>query len=409
MKNSLLILSIFTFILTSSCSFGEKDDDTTNEIKRVAGEITGGNSPTIELVNTAVFSGPFVKPVDVHYGFDNLVYIADEQTNTVYQLDANGKILGTFTRIKAPTKIAMDRKLNIFVIGTHDTTIASVNYSFTALYYLEMNQRIISNETVIKKRFIHPFYIQGFQGRFDQSAQVKFVGITVFHDNSFSVARKGPENNSATRLGGYDNTVVQFDANLNYTGHLSNYINPEGTGLSAMDDPVSMTGYAVPPQSNAVSRSKDFLVGMKGNNFYRVQGFEFKETIDEAFYESKKTFLAQDTSKTNRFLFSFASRNGQLQSRFVNPADIVIAGDRNSFILVIDSALDSLYQFNLVGEEGISVFGKKNERVSFGGNGTGPKQFNNPQGVAYGGQKIFVADTGNRRIMVYKVSTDITR
>ena len=46
--------------------------------------------------------------------------------------------------------------------------------------------------------------------------------------------------------------------------------------------------------------------------------------------------------------------------------------------------------------------------VSFGGTGSGPTQFRNPHGVAYyeADKILLVADTGNNRILRFKLSTD---
>ena len=49
---------------------------------------------------------------------------------------------------------------------------------------------------------------------------------------------------------------------------------------------------------------------------------------------------------------------------------------------------------------------KKNVLVSFGGTGTSLSQFNNPSGVAYYQQVLYVADTDNKRILRFKLTTD---
>ena len=47
------------------------------------------------------------------------------------------------------------------------------------------------------------------------------------------------------------------------------------------------------------------------------------------------------------------------------------------------------------------------ERQSFAEFGPGEKQFNRPMGVAYFNKTVYVADTGNNRILRFKLSTDI--
>ncbi|MFY8132806.1 MAG: hypothetical protein ACOVOL_06180, partial [Bacteroidia bacterium] len=40
---------------------------------------------------------------------------------------------------------------------------------------------------------------------------------------------------------------------------------------------------------------------------------------------------------------------------------------------------------------------------------SGPAQFRNPEGVAYFKRVLYVADTGNGRIVRFKLSTDLER
>ena len=74
------------------------------------------------------------------------------------------------------------------------------------------------------------------------------------------------------------------------------------------------------------------------------------------------------------------------------------AVDDNNNVYVIDSARDSLYKFNNLGAL---------RSESFGGTGSGENQFSNPFGVAVFNRVVYIADTGNGRIVRYKLSTDL--
>ncbi|NUQ80212.1 MAG: hypothetical protein HUU10_01250 [Bacteroidetes bacterium] len=396
-------------LFLTSCSLGEKEGDDIEDIRKARDESrNSGSVPAIEWVNVAVWPGPFNKPVDVMVGFDRLIYVADELAGTVYQFDENGKQLGSWSGLKSPTKLGMDRRLNLFVAGRFDTTINNRVYNLPAVFYLDMtsSRQVLTTTTRIQKRIIHPYYFNPSGSGLSDAEKVSFAGIAVFGDNSFYLARRGPVNSLATALGGYDNTIVQFDKNQNYIGHLSSQLEPSnGAGLKSIVNPISLTSYAAPPQSNGISQSKDFIFGIEGQSFYRVQGLTL---TSEDLYDYDRKFLSQDTSKTKRFMYGFVRRSGNLESRFASPADIAVAADKNQFILVVDNKLDSVFQFTASGEEGVPVFGRKHVITSFGGTGSGVKQFRNPSGIAYGTLKLYVADTGNRRIMVYKLSSDIT-
>ncbi len=426
LKNNLLLISFIGIVVLSmsGCSlFGEKEDDTTERIKNEALDANKEQpKQLVEFLNVAIWQKGFVSPSDVLYGYDKLIYVSDRGSNTVYQFDENGKQLGSFNEIINPTKIAMDRKGGLFVIGNDTLTVSGKTKTFTAIYYLKLHEtkQILSNSTPIGSKLVHPFfYNPAFTGNHKDETvnSVNFVGIATYSDNSFIVARQGPDNSNSRKSIGYDNTILVFDKNREYFGNLTNYLQPIGSGLKTINNPTALATYANPPQSNSISSSRDFIVGMSGiENFYKVQGVTATDVQGEQIYDADNKFLTLDTDKASRFLFSFAKRNGAIQSRFLNPSDITITkADNKQYIFVADSQLDSVYQFTFSGYEGVTSPNgpsEKNVIVSFGGRPTSGNysayQLNHPEGIAFGNNRLYVADTGNKRVLVYKLSTDIT-
>ena len=424
LTNRLILLSAFVISVLSfsGCSlFGEKEDDTTERIKNEASEANKEQpKQLVEFLNVAIWQKGFNSPSDVLYGYDKLIYVSDRSSNTVYQFDENGRQLGSFKKIINPTKMAMDRKGGLFVIG--NDTLSSPGKVFTAIYYLNLHStnQILSNSTPIDSKLVHPFfYNPAFTGNHkDETVDfVKFVGIATYSDNSFIVARQGPDNSNSRKSIGYDNTILVFDRNREYFGNLTNYLQPVGSGLKTINNPTALATYANPPQSNSITSSRDFLIGMNGaENFYKVQGVVAVDVQGEQIYDADNKFLTLDTDKASRFLFSFAKRNGIIQSRFLNPSDITVTNaDNKQYIFVSDSQLDSVYQFTFSGYEGVASPNGPTERnviVSFGGRPTSGNysayQLNHPEGIAFGNNRLYVADTGNKRVLVYKLSTDIT-
>lgn len=62
-------------------------------------------------------------------------------------------------------------------------------------------------------------------------------------------------------------------------------------------------------------------------------------------------------------------------------------------IFVVDAKKDSVYKFNALGDQ-LQAFG-------------GPGVFNSPYDVAYYNRILYVADTGNNRILKFILSTDM--
>ena len=134
----------------------------------------------------------------------------------------------------------------------------------------------------------------------------------------------------------------------------------------------------------------------------KVQYIRFESSDFGSSYTLNTSLAGQDTSKANGFIYT--------PNRFTNPRGVTIAGDGSNFIFVTDAARDSVYLFTLNGLEGVQpppgYSSKKNIKVSFGGRGSGAKQFRNPGAVTYYGQTLYVCDAGNGRILRFKLSTE---
>ncbi|HBQ59633.1 MAG TPA: hypothetical protein DD671_08420, partial [Balneolaceae bacterium] len=103
------------------------------------------------------------------------------------------------------------------------------------------------------------------------------------------------------------------------------------------------------------------------------------ETIDGIEYRPNSSLLDRDTSRAESFLYD--------EYKFKNPTGIAFSADARGHIFIVDAETDSLYMFQSNGFEGINPppgsTAEKAINVSFGGTGNGPRQFNNPMGVAY--------------------------
>jgi DNA-binding beta-propeller fold protein YncE len=67
--------------------------------------------------------------------------------------------------------------------------------------------------------------------------------------------------------------------------------------------------------------------------------------------------------------------------------------DNSGNIFIADAAKDSIFKFNAYGDK----------LLSFGGS----ENFNQPQGVAFFNKTLYVADTGNDRILRFTLSTEL--
>lgn len=397
----LLILSLFVY---SSCDvlFGKKDDKTIDEIF-VEGKIDPNLYPNqVGYVPIQPFWKNFINPVDVFAGYDEMIYVVDDEGVKV--LDQKGALQRTIA-IQGATDVTQDRELNTYVIGRMDTSISGTNYNLAVIYKIA-NASTASSPLIINK-LIHPFCDvsrnnSSFRGALDEAVQ--FTGISCTSDNTLYVSRTGPTND-LTSVARPDNTVLFYTPDGINTGYAIG-LNPVTSSLKSCLNISSIATFAAPPQSvNGVSNSKEFLL-LQNSPLAEFKALWIKQNIDPdgaVSYIENSSLAITDITKADRFLYQ--------PFRFTSPSDIYVATDQSGYIFIVDAAKDSLYQFTSKGYEGVNPPANsgftKQILSSFGGTGDGPFQFNAPSGVCYFKKTIYVADKNNGRICRYKLSTDV--
>jgi len=331
-------------------------------------------------------------------------------------------------QIDGAVAVAQDRLLNVYVVARYDTVIQDldpdVTWNLPAVYKLRNLNGTDGPEPVFLDTLIHPF---DDASRFSETSRrsrlvkgdpnndelVEFTDVTVLADNSIYVTRRGPRN-VTTEIAAPDNIVLEFapiEVDGEATVKMRNVrqirsLNPVTPSLMSSINPSAISSFIAPPQRDEFPENRSFLIAQGNPNddvTFKVLQINAVETPDGLVYRPQSQFLDQDTTQSSGFLYE--------QDKFGNPVDIAVAGDQTSYIFVIDQEKDSLYQFQPNGNEGVNpppgaVDQTKNLIVSFGGTGRGPRQFNNPMGVAYFDEIVYVADTGNNRIARYKLTTD---
>mgnify|MGYP001115740284 CR=1 FL=1 len=395
-KITLYISIVFAALALSSCEnfFGEKTDLDFIEIPEYSDRLTA-------YVPIAPVLDQFVYPTDVSAGFDELIYVVDNGTEEIISLDYSGRELARMS-VPGVTSVSQTRDLDLLAVGTKDTIVAGFNYELTCIYRISQVSPIGLfglQYGEITNTIVHPFY---FKNSFSsKDAEVKFHNIAVLADNQYYVSRTGISN-ATNQFGGPDNAVLLFSDSDEYTTPIT--ITTSGGNVNNFfRTPVAITSYAQPPQISA-SNSKSFFFGSfdtDADNPFRVREIINIETDFGVSYEPAPP-AEQDPEKADSYISD--------PNKFLNPADIAITGDGSNNIFVVDSEKDSLYQFTFSGIEGIqpppSSPDPKYINVSFGGTGQDVSQFNQPMGVAYAEEIVYVADAGNGRILRFKLTRD---
>ena len=359
-KYLLIIVSIIFYIQGCDNKFN------TNEL--VVPNSGGGNisGDTVYVQLNPSWKG-FNNPQDIYIGHDQFLYVADTDNNRVVMMNVAGQILSTLS-IKRPIAIAQDYKLNLLVCAecdiTDSTTHQSVTYS--AVYKIDLVSvghhmenatpiRLLPRQTDLSK------------------PDRQYTAVTAFYDNTFYVARTGPDNSSIIDP---DNSILKFVPKSMYgggagdtlLGRLPNIL-PVSGGLVTANQISSMTSFD--------ERNINLVLTLTGTTNFKAQEWIYYISPIEEKYISG--FSPGDS-------VAFAKPN-----RFDQPEGCTLDPSENIF--VVDAAKDSVFKFNSFG----------NELESFGG----PQIFNQPHGVAFFDRTLYIADSGNNRILRFVLSTDI--
>lgn len=352
----LLLLCVIIFFASCAEKFDLTDIDTGDGNVNVGGD-------TVYVQLNPEWEG-FNRPQDIMVGREPFIYIADTDNNRIVMLNLNGDILGART-IKRPVALAQDYKLNLIVCAQFDTIVSGQSQTFSAVYKLDLfaSSHQISSAP-IKKLLPRPVDLN--------RPLVEYTGACAFYNNVFYISRKGPNNTSFVDP---DNSILIFSPKEllgipsdedTLIGRVPN-IDPLGQGLVSAYNISSLTSFN--------DQTINMIVTLTGENSFKAQWLEYVITpIDQRYLSN----------------FSPNSVSFMIPNKFSRPEGSAVDQSRNIFIA--DADRDSIYKFNSFGDE----------LQSFGG----PDIFNEPNGVAFFDKTLYVADTGNNRIVRFILSTE---
>ncbi len=343
----------------------------------------------------------FVYPTDVIAGFDELIYVVDAGSEEIIALDESGRELARM-RIQGAKGIAQDRSLDLLVIGTkRDTTPTGKIVDRSCLYRLDLTQDAgygLQYAQIVNS-IMHPFYFKS--SSISRDEQVFFNRVSVLGDNTYYVTRSGP-NNDPNQAGGPDDAILFFNRDDVYVTPVIVSNAQGGIFNNYFKQPFAISTLAKPPQLSVDLRGDFVYTSMDDNAVLKVQYIENQSSEDGSIYLPKIDW-SNDTSLADNFITE--------PYRFSEPSGIEFAGGGSNYIFVVDKLKDSLYQFTATGLEGVQPPPASGEtkfvKTSFGGTGQGPNNFNEPMGVAFKDEVLYVADAGNGRLLRFKLTLDI--
>ncbi|MGQ9643056.1 MAG: hypothetical protein ACUVT3_04280, partial [Ignavibacterium sp.] len=354
LKNiSLIFITILSAVVFLSCE-DKFELPTISDL----GNITGD---TVYVQLNPAWEG-FNNPQDIYIGNEPFIYVADTDNDRIVMMNLAGTVLGTRT-IKKPIAIAQDYQLNLIVCSEFDT----LGNTFGAVYKINL---VAANHNIAEAPITRLLPRPNVPS--DLKTGIRYTGVAVFFNNSFYVARTGPNNSS---IFDPDNSILVFQKKLLSDGSKTDTligrlpsIEPIGTGL--------LTAYNISSLASFKKRNTDFIMTLTGNTTFKTQWLYYNFASETPGYESKLS------PGTNQMMSA---------NKFSRPEGVTV--DNSGNIYVADAERDSVYKFNSFGDE----------LQSFGG----PQLFNQPYAVAHFDKTLYVVDKGNNRILRFILSTDL--
>ena len=393
-----------------------------------------------------LFDKPFNQPEDVYVGREPFIYIADTGNDRIFMLDTFGNILGIIEGISNPVDMVQDPRLRLYIVNE------------TSMIFMVDLFKINHNLANAKIDTIFGAEQKNHDCELRPTNCWEFVGISVYKndqgDDELYVASTGPrERNRMIHQISLDTTRADP-----YKGPLP--LVAGGLGFFGVTEPTGITGVR--------GRLIDFVFTQKGANTFKVQwitsggetsafgafldprlGFDifntdFIEPEDVAVDDALNVYVIDAAADS---MYKFSSNGALLQT--LGPIN-----DARKELTLTSTILENTYIDSLEGspllKRSIAVFKSSNTDTTLlltdngkgffeGWAGTGTinyetglmnitfndsmrsvtsagvkmnifystKGLNNPRGISVFNKIVYIADTGNNRVLRYKLSTDI--
>ncbi|MCS6966298.1 MAG: hypothetical protein NZ473_05990 [Candidatus Kapabacteria bacterium] len=299
----------------------------------------------------------FRNPSDVLVGREPFLYVADTDNHRIVMLDLAGRLVGISPPIRRPVALAQDGHFDLLVCAELDTVLPGGRATIGAVFRVKLREA----QHDIRRAPIRLAYAE------PERPQRRFTAVAVLPDNSYLVARTGPQNTSAIDP---DEAVLHVGVDDRLRSPLPT-LRPVGVALNAIE---GLSGLALSVNG------RELVLTQRGQAMhYRVQWL---------------TYATGEASGWRQKFDPTVQSNTLLQpGRFRAPE--AAAFDLGGTLYVVDAETDSLY---VLSPAGLLVRGYRGE---------GTYRLRRPSGVTVYNRTLYVADAANGRIVRLRLSTDM--
>ncbi|MBM4165951.1 MAG: hypothetical protein FJ218_03400 [Ignavibacteria bacterium] len=361
-RHIIFVVSIFVaLIILTSCE--KKFDFSTLPLDE---NISVNETSYVELAPP--FSG-FQKISSIAIGGDQMLYVADYNSNKIFQLNVAGIVLGElyFNDSIAfhPSAIVQDSRLDLLFCGetkVQNDTIAAIFRIQLSKFGLKLSEVTTSNIKTVWKERAKPAR--------------RFKGIIVVSDNQYIVARVGPDNSSPIDP---DSRIIWFQKNDAKIKEISDLQTGVGSSITFINKPTGIIGFPF---------SKNFIV---------------TQTLEGVIYGA---VLMKYSSLEELWIPGFDPSNPLQRVDFIRP---------NQFTNARGGAYDAhrgdVFIVNATSDTNSYAVFKFDSKARFKNESIRPNDvvpmLTSPSGAAFYDRVLYVAQ--DSRIFRFKLSTDFIR
>ncbi len=319
----------------------------------------------------------FNQPADVYVGVDNFLYIADTGNDRIVMLDLGGALQGISQPIPHPEAISQNDSLQLLIVNNTN-----------AVYRIDL------------VKYNHEIWRAPVEKVYEQASEPtrQFTGISVHNGFDYYV------------------TVIDVaDTSTNFKAHSFIYdFFPDNTLKGPLPMHVNGTGLYSAILPNAIVSMRERWLDISSRNedtpaFWFVQK-GFTSVLQNNFpvqHIATRIFEGQEVLDPD---VSLIGTDIYDRSLYYNAEDIAI--DRSGFVFVVDAGLPVGHPGADTHPPGFYRFAPNGKLLqALTGAGSGERQFNTPRGIAVTpfleDQVVYISDTGNNRILRFKLSTEL--
>jgi hypothetical protein len=307
---------------------------------------------------------PFAGPRDVQIGYDQFIYVCDTDNDRVVKLDLDGSLVESYSMVH-PVAVTQDRGLDLIAVaGNHEVIeIIDDSTSDTTFYGNSIYRRRYFGDNNFEPVFTAPEQYHGIILHVPPDTiwvAAAFHGVTASldPDKEYFVADF------------WKDRVLRFGAD---DTPISPPLIEGGIGVGLTDMPWDLQAFEIVGQR--------FLAYTQASGNLGVQVVSLVNGVP----------VFRDTTGLPEMVrLAAATRKQVAVDEFSNYYVLLYQLSRSRYD-------HHLLKFNRYGEL----------LLEFGTTGSGERQFRNPQGLAYKDGTIYVADTGNDRIVRFRLSTEL--